>query len=193
MKKILFDCSSHLGQFSTSDENVRKGCKNMQGSISFINNSECIGAWNDLENGRADRTIWNLPSHIQDYYYPIMDRFYSIMNVHQEPIRTTEEARAAQLKIELPELSLYSRFTCARAVDQKVQEVHTLVAELLTDTVKDFLSGYGISVIKPEAAVELPYADTLLEERYQAAMEIFRANAINLPKQLADARTIDVM
>jgi RsiW-degrading membrane proteinase PrsW (M82 family) len=102
MKKILFDCSSHLGQFSTSDEDVRKGCKNMQAGISLREEDDCVGTWTDLENGRTDRTVWNLPEDVQAHYYPIMDRFYSIMNVRQEPLAEAEEDLAIQLKRELP-------------------------------------------------------------------------------------------
>lgn len=190
MKKILFDCSSHLGQFCTSDEGVRKGCKNMQAGISLKESDDCIGAWSDLENGRTDRTVWNLPADVQEHYYPIMDRFYSIMNVQQEPLSGTEEDMAVKLREELPALSLYSRHTCARAIVQGAEEIHTLIAELLADTVTTYMAARGILMVKPMAAEELAYTDDLLEQRYQSAINAFRLCNINLPAILADTREV---
>lgn len=190
MKKILFDCTSHLGQFCTSDEDVRKGCKNMQAGISLRDEDACMGTWTDLENGRTDRTVWNLPEDVQAHYYPIMDRFYTIMNVRQEPVTETEEELAMQLKRELPALSLYSRHTCARAIAQGVDEVYTLIAELLTENVSAYMSAHGVRLMKPEAQQEMPYADEILEHRYQSAMRAFRACNLDLPAALADTRKV---
>lgn len=190
MKRILFDCSSHLGQFCTSDEDVRKGCKNMQAGISLREEDDCVGTWTDLENGRTDRTVWNLPEDVQAHYYPIMDRFYSIMNVRQEPLAEAEEELAIQLKSELPALSLYSRHTCARAIAQSVDEVHTLIAELLAEDVAAYMFARGVRMVKPEAPEEIPYADEVLEQRYQSAMQAFRACNLDLPAALADTRKV---
>jgi len=190
MKKILFDSSSHLGQFCTSDEDVRKGCKNMQAGISLKESDDCIGTWNDLENGRTDRTVWNLPEDVQEHYYPIMDRFYSIMNVQQEPLSDAEEDIATKLRQELPSLSLYSRHTCARAIIQGAEEVHTLIAELLADEVTAYMATRGVRMVKPVATEELAYVDELLEKRYQSAIKAFRLCNINLPAILADARAV---
>lgn len=190
MKKILFDCSSHLGQFCTSDEGVRKGCKNMQAGISLREKDDCIGTWTDLENGRTDRTVWNLPEDVQAHYYPIMDRFYSIMNVRQEPLTEAEEVLVMQLKNELPALSLYSRHTCARAITERVDEVHTLIAELLAEDAAAYMSARGVRMVKPESQEEIPYADEVLEQRYQSAMQVFRSCKLDLPRQLADNRVV---
>jgi hypothetical protein len=191
MNKILFDCSSHLGQFCTTDEDVRRGCKNVQAGISLAGKDECVGAWTDLENGRTDRTMWNLPHEAQDHYYPIMDRFYSIMNVQQEPLSEAEEDTAVHLRSELPSLSLYSRHTCARAIVQGIAEVYTLIEELLAEDVRSHMASvHGVSIMKPSAKEEIAYADALLEQRYQSAMQAFRLLGVNVPAVLADARKI---
>lgn len=193
MNKIIFDCSSHLGQFCTDNESVRIGCKNVQASISPVDDFGTIGAWTDLENGRADRSIWNLPTEAQDDYYPVMDRFYSIMNVAQDPITNIEEDISARLRAALPELSLYSRYTCARAITMQANEIQTLVKELLDDTVLNYMQeSYGITVVKPAADVEESYSDSVLEARYQTALETFKKCNINIPNALADSRDLDV-
>jgi hypothetical protein len=193
MKKILFDCSSHLGQFCTSDEEIRMGCKNMQASISLNEADDCVGAWTDLENGRADRSIWNLPEEVQAHYYPIMDRFYSITNVRQEPLSEEEEDIALRLRTELPGLSVYSRHTCARAIAHGITEVYTLIEELLADAVRSHMSStHGVNITKPSAKEEIAYADDLLEQRYQSAIQAFRLLEVNVPTSLADTRRVAI-
>jgi hypothetical protein len=193
MKKLLFDSSSHLGQFCTTNEDVRRGCKNIQASISLGQENERVGVWTDLENGRTDRTMWNLPHEAQDHYYPIMDRFFSIMNVQQLPLSEAEEDAAIHLRSKLPTLSLYSRHTCARAIVQKITEVFTLIEELLTDDVRAHMeSAHGVSIIKPSAKEEMAYADALLEQRYQSALQSFRLLSINIPTVLADTRKVAI-
>jgi len=189
MKNILFDASSHLGQFCISDDAIRKGCKNMQASISPADSQECVGGWTDLENGRADRTIWNLPDGLQEHYYPVMDRFYSITNVQQLPLTNEEEHIAADLAKVFPSLGLYSRYTCARAITQKATEVYTLVVELLSANVADFMrTTYGIHMVLPSAEKEISYADPALEQRYQAALQAFRHFSVNPLEIIADDR-----
>jgi len=189
MKNILFDASSHLGQFCISDEAIRKGCKNMQASISPVGADDLIGGWTDLENGRADRTVWNLPDDVQDCYYPVMDRFYSITNVCQPPLTEKEELLAMKLAEAFPLVDLYSRYTCARAITQKATEIHTLNAELLSTDVIEFMqSAHGIKMILPRAEVEMGYSDPVLEQRYQTALQAFRHAALNAPEIITDDR-----
>ena len=162
----------------------------MQASLSSLDSHDVVGSWTDLENGRTDRTVWNLPGTVQDSYYPLMDRFYSITNVEQDVLSDEEEEYASSLRQVFPVLSLYSRYTCARAVLHTVAEVHTLVAELLDEQVISYLSRQNIRVVKPSADIEKSYADPLLEERYQTALETFRLFHVNPPAVLADSRAL---
>lgn len=192
MEKILFDCSSHLGQFCTTDEDVRRGCKNTQASFSPRGKFSRMGMWTDLENGRTDRTVWNLPPEIQDHYYPIMDRFFSLTNVQQEPVSDREVEWVLQLRNQFPLLSPYSRHTCAAAIMQGATDIHTLIQELLTNDVSDFMASCGVIVTKPMAKEEMEYPDALLEQRYQSALKAFRACNLDLPYALADARKVSL-
>ena len=172
---------------------MRRGCKNIQASISVGKEDECVGAWSDLENGRTDRTMWNLPHEVQDHYYPIMDRFFSIMNVQQQPLSEAEEDTAVRLRSELSSLSLYSRHTCARVIVQGITKVYTLFEELLAEDVRSHMASvHNVSIVKPSAKEEIAYTDAVLEQRYQSAMQAFRLLGVNVPAFLADARKVAI-
>lgn len=165
----------------------------MQASIALYGDDARIGIWNDLENGRADRTIWNLPIPVQDVFYPLMDRFYSIATVEQPALSNEEEDWAHALRGILPALSLYGRYACARAILSGASEIYTLVSELLQNDVCAHMSErYGICIIRPSAEVEQPYLDALLEERYQNALATFKAFNVNPMQVLADKRPLYV-
>ncbi|MDA1208879.1 MAG: DUF6190 family protein [bacterium] len=191
MKNIIFDSSSHLGQFCTTNEDIRRGCKNMQASISPLGDDDCIGQWTDLENGRTDRAIWNLQTEVQDAYYPVMDRYYSITNVEQQALSMFEEDIAYRLVPYLPRLSPNSRHTCARAIVRGASEIHTLFKELLSEDVVSYMaSHHNITIHKPQSKEELSYKDAILEERYQTALKTFRLFGVNPPAQLDDKRSV---
>lgn len=193
MKKILFDSSTHLGQFCTSDEEVRKGCKNTHAHLSPVGEKFLIGAWTDAENGRTDRAIWNMPVQVQDDFYPYMDAFFSLINVEQVPMGVDEEDTALGLRSDVPSLSTLSRQTCARAICTGIRELHTLFQELLDERVRETLQdNWDITVRKPCDEIEFPYEDTVLEARYQTALKAFERFGINPPTALDDERMVSL-
>ncbi len=73
-----------------------------------------------------------------------------------------------------------------------MDEVHTLITELLADDVASYIASCSVSMVKPEAQEEVSYADDVLEQRYQSAMRAFRACNLDLMRNLADKRPIDL-
>lgn len=163
----------------------------MQASVSPLGTDDVVGQWTDLENGRTDRAIWNLPTAVQDTYYPVMDRYYSIMNVKQQPMTETEEDLSIALRKQLASLNPYSRQTIATAILSGTTEIHTLFAELLSDDVVSYVRDeHDIQIVLPEANVEQEYRDAVLEERYHTALKTFALFGVNPPAQLDDTRAV---
>lgn len=177
MKKILFDASSHLAQFTLMDEQARIASKNLH--VAMEKDKGFQGAWTDLDNGRVDRTIWTLERDLQDQYYPFMDRFFSLGSVSQEAF-TDEESFAQGLSNEIS-LSFYSRMALSAAVKQQIKQVVTLYDEILSEEVSGMMrADYGLDIAKPLNGVEEFFADPELEECYQVALEAFRKSRVEI-------------
>lgn len=190
MERILFDASTHLGQFCLDNEPVRIGCKNMH--IDFMEGCQS-GAWTDLENGRVDRTIWNLPAALQNAYYPFMDQFFSAAPVDQPTMNMDIEDMAQKLRVQFPYLSLYSRYGVAMAIVQNRAEIHTLFDEMFKSDLRDGLvEQHEIKIIYPSASHEKTYSDVELEKAYENAVATFRAAQVDILSCLADRRQINL-
>jgi uncharacterized protein DUF6190 len=86
--KEFFDASVFLGMHSVDDE-VRKACKN------FFASRFLDMALTSLDQvGKCDDVIWRYPRHLQDAYYPFMDRLHSEMRIVREPFSEAELKRA---------------------------------------------------------------------------------------------------
>jgi len=86
--KEFFDASVFLGMHSTDDE-VRKACKRF-----FASRFSGIALTSLDQVGRCDDVIWRYPRHLQDVYYPFMDRLHSEMLIVREPFSEAELKRA---------------------------------------------------------------------------------------------------
>ena len=191
MKNILFDSSAHLGQFCLNNERVRIGCKNMQASLVGANSFNTCGAWTDLENGRVDRTIWNIDERLQNAYYPFLDRLFTIASVDQSQISAEVESIAHELRSKLPTLSVYSRFNKATSIVLRCSNIYTLFAEMFDRSVQEYLkSNHGIQVKYPHAEKELAYSDPRLEAFYQSAITQLRTGGVDLLSAIADERSV---
>lgn len=193
MEKILFDASTHLGQFCLSDERIRLWCKNQQSSLDERNAKEPrrMGMWSDNENGRVDRTIWSLSEDVQAAYYPFMDHFFSTKMIAQDPISEWELGEVRDIGQRGPiGLHTMSKLTCARAFLERVSEIHTLFTELLNPPVVKYMRDHNnVEIRKPEApAEELAYEDLKLETFYQKCLKQLRAAGMDLLKELKDDR-----
>lgn len=186
MEKVLFDSSSHLGQFCISNENIRAGCKRSQAEILASAN----GVWTDAENGRVDKTIWSLSRELQGKYYDVMDLYFSEANVQQDPMTDEEMELSLALRKDLPTLHPYSRITCARAIVNGISEIHTLFAELLSPETRSYMAKHKISVIQPNSALKETYIDSDLEDYYWHALKAFRSYGLDAPTLLDDPRAV---
>lgn len=195
MQTFVFDSSVHLGQF-TQDEKVRYGCKNTQAWFGNGPAASQVGTWTDAENGRTDCAIWNMHDAMQSKFYPFMDRYFSIMNVRQEPMAKKEEDIAYDLREEFPQLQPISRQTFACAIAENTrsrQKIFTLFSELLeADVVRYMDTEHGIPVEKPNADEEKVFKDSQLERRYQLALQAFQKFAIDPLTQLQDSRVVSL-
>lgn len=193
MERILFDSSSHLGQFCLDNERVRIGCKNMQ--VSLVNQGIMAknGAWTDFENGRVDRTIWNLPRQVQEAYYPFMDSYFSMARVDQVQTDNDAENKAHDLRRMFPDLSFYSRINLATAVSQNRHYLYSLFCEMVQSKRQEKIQKYcEISIIFPADEREEKYEDPELELFYQTALSTFKKNNRDMIKSLVDNRKIKI-
>jgi hypothetical protein len=178
--KITFDASIHFGQFCTSSEEIRIACKNLQIAISAKPASETIGLVSFNENSWVDHIIWELGREQQDTFYPFMDVFHSVKNIERIPLDKTNMALAAELSEKLG-LETSDALTCAIAIINKADAIHTYYPDLLKDSMKAHLQKeYGIAVTQPIAQSEEKYAEQGLEDSYQKTMEKFKQEDINL-------------
>jgi len=189
--KILFDASVHLGQFSLASEQIRIGCKNSQASISSKESATRAGFWTDNENGRVDSSVWTLGRNLQDNYYPYMDNFFSLKNIYQVQLAKDSTKKALELTDQNLGLSFVSAYTCATAITSKVSEVHTLYADLLNNSVVEFMkSDHGILILKPFSDSENMFDEEVLEKTYGVALAAFQQENVDALKSLNDDREL---
>ncbi len=189
MKKILFDSSVHFGQFSLKNEELRKGCKKTHGLIHA--GREAQGIWSDLENGRVDATIWKLNRELQEAYYPFMDKFFETSSIWQPQTTDEEMELALELKKDFSSLHPYSRLACARAIAERVAEMHTLYDELLEPELRAYmLSRSGIHIIRPESKEDTVFFNDDVDNAYWHALRGFRDTELEIVDCLLDSRKI---
>jgi len=176
--KILFDASVHLGQFCLTSEEQRIGCKNSQVAISTAPNEETIGVVSFNENSWSDHVIWGLDRETQDIFYKFMDVFHSIKNIERIPLTTADAKMALEFSAKY-EVSIDHALSAAVAVRTGVQEIHSCDEEFLKSNICEYLKQErGIDVRTPIGSEESAY-DSVLEQRYQTAMERFRCTGID--------------
>lgn len=180
MKKILFDASVHLGQFCLSSEGVRVACKNSQVSISTKPDNKTIGLITFNENSWADHVIWELERDAQDVFYKFMDVFHTVKNIERISLSFVDTKLAMDFS-EKFKLDISNALTCAVAISQNANIIHTYYHSLLATEVKKFLKGiYSVEISSPATKEELKYSEKDLEKFYQDALTVFRRNKINL-------------
>jgi hypothetical protein len=86
--KEFFDASVFLGMHSADDE-VRKACKDF-----FASRFRGVALTSLDQVGKCDDVIWRYPRHLQDAYYPFMDRLHSEMRIVREPFSEAELKRS---------------------------------------------------------------------------------------------------
>lgn len=186
MPGLLFDNSAYLGQFCLDDESIRMGCKNVQ--VGLMSQA---GSWIDLENGRADKTIWSIRRDLQDVFYPYMDRFFSLARVEQIQMGGDVEHMASALRQKFPALSFYSRMNLATAIAQKRDTVCTLFEEMFDPHFQEsMLREHGIKILNPSANEEAAYKDAELEDLYQKTLTAMKKSRMDLLRLMADERRI---
>lgn len=184
MKKIVFDSSVHLGQFCITDESMRIACKNSQAMISAKSGTDVVGIISFNENSWSDHIIWGLERDVQDIFYKFMDVFHSVKNIDRIPLSTQDAKRALEISDRIG-LDIENALTCAVAIRQSAQEIHTWYPSLLTESVKRFMrENYAISVLSPAIGAEYSYPESYLEEYYQGALSAFQKNGVTMTKQL---------
>lgn len=177
MKKIVFDNSIHLGQFAIADEGMRIAAKNSQVMLSHKNENEVIGIESFNENAYSDDIIWGLEREVQDTFYPFMDVYHSVKNVVRVPLRADDSEMAIKISKEF-NIGLSNALTCAIAIREKVDEIHSFYSEFQKSNIKAFLKSFGVSIILPEEG-EQDFEGSL-EDLYQAALKKFQDHQVNL-------------
>jgi hypothetical protein len=173
--KIIFDTSIHLGQFNISDETTRIAAKNSQVSISMRPDAEVVGTVSFNENSYGDDTIWSLPREVQDAFYLYMDIYHSSRHIIRVPMLVPDVDLARTLHAEL-DLHISNALTCAIAINQQVQELHSYYSDFSREPVRSFLLRQGVRVWTPRPEAETFYTEPTLEAYYQNALRMFRAS-----------------
>ena len=180
MTKIIFDASIHFGQFCINSEDTRIACKNSQASISAKPESEIVGVVTFNENSWVDHIIWELKREVQDTFYKFMDVFHSVKHVERIPLSTTDVKLAVEFSKKF-RLDISNSLSCAVAISQEANKIHTCYQTLIDPKVREFLKNrYNIAISSPPITNELQYINRELEQRYQNALSIFKKAGINL-------------
>ena len=177
MKKIVFDNSIHLGQFNIADESMRISAKNSQVMLSGKSDQEVVGIESFNENAYSDDIIWGLEREVQDTFYPFMDVYHSVKNVIRVPLRADDSEMALKISKEF-NIGLSNALTCAIAIREKADEIHSFYPEFQKEDIKAFMKSFGVSVGIP--AQEKRFFEENLEELYQNALKKFQKKDINL-------------
>ncbi len=186
--KILFDASVHLGQFHPTDEAIRVASKNSQASISSIGGDENESVITFNENSWVDHVIWGLKRAEQDIFYRFMDVFHTIKQIERVPL-TAEDAKFALQLSEKLSLDVSDALSCAVAVRQHTEELHTWQSTLLQPTViEQFQQTSPLKIPWLSAASELRYAEPELETAYQDVLRLFRDHQLNVFESLRQER-----
>lgn len=181
MKKIVFDNSIHLGQFSTTDESLRIACKNSQAMLSAKYDSTVIGIESFNENAYSDDIIWGLERLDQDTFYPFMDVYHSVKNVIRTPLSREDCEMALKIAKEF-DIHPSNALTCAIAIREKAHEIHSVYSEFKNEHLQSFMKSFDITIYIPDATIEHSF-DNGLEELYQNALKQFRDSKVDLPSQ----------
>ncbi|MFT7557398.1 MAG: hypothetical protein ACI83D_000062 [Planctomycetota bacterium] len=188
--KIIFDASIHLGQFCINDEAIRVACKNSQTSIKTTQNAGPAASYTFNENGWMDKIIWGIDRESQNTFYPFMDVFYSVTDTTGVDLTIADTQLAIEIVDTFPDLSISNALTCAVAINNQIEEVHTVYPGLLSQNLKEYMAtNHNVSIVKPESGKEEVFQDSSqlnLESLYQAALEVFRKNQVNLVDYLHD-------
>ncbi|HLD07765.1 MAG TPA: 2OG-Fe dioxygenase family protein [Candidatus Peribacterales bacterium] len=180
-KNILFDSSSHLGQFDLH-EPTRIACKNAQ--VAFANDHRLSGAYTFEENTYVDKTIWQLERGIQDTFFRFMDLFQSIKNITQIPLNPRTCILASQLKQD-SEHHISDALTVAAAIDRNFDLIQTLrsaIGKIVQNTHRENLPAVDqLDQLDQHSNIqEHSYNDQTLECAYQDALRAIRDNKVNL-------------
>lgn len=180
MTKILFDTSIHLGQFCINSEDMRIACKNSQASVSAKPGSEIVGVVTFNENSWTDHIVWGLKREVQDIFYKFMDVLHSVKNIERIPLSTTDAKLAVEFSKKFG-LDISNALSCAVAISQKANEIHTYYQTLIDSKVRELLKNhYDIVISSPLILNELQYTEKELERHYQDALSVFKKAGINL-------------
>jgi|GEM_PF-1619195 len=182
-KKIIFDASIHLGQFSL-DEKIRIFCKNSQASLSIKINGDLVqGFYTHEENGWMDHIIWSIDRTTQDIFYPFMDLFYSEARAEAIPLNADLLEKCSVLAKIFPKIHAHILLTCAAAIRYNIDEIHSVYPEFKNQHLINHLRDTGIVVITQGSEREIPfpeYTDGDLEDLYQNARKRFSNKQINI-------------
>ncbi|MFO1351948.1 MAG: DUF6190 family protein [Gammaproteobacteria bacterium] len=178
--KIAFDTSIHLGQFCINNEHLRVASKNSQALISETLKNEVIGVEAFNENSYADHIIWSLERGLQDTFYRFMDVFHSVKHIIRVPLTTRDAEQALKIQRQLG-IDIANALTCAVAINEEVNEVHTFYHELQRADVVDFMRDqFNIVISEPATVRELRFGEPGLEQYYQDALAAFHKAHVNL-------------
>lgn len=186
MRKIVFDNSIHLGQFSVNNEGMRIAAKNSQILISAKSGTEVIGLESFNENTFSDDIIWGLEREPQDAFYKFMDLYHSVKNVTRIPLETDDAKEAIMLSEKLG-INISNALTCALAIKNQADEIHSFYQEFDNQKLKGFLKTKGVAVItKLNNQTEKTFFEPGLEGFYQDSLAVFKKEKINLPDKFHD-------
>lgn len=181
MKKIVFDNSIHLGQFAINNEQLRIACKNSQVILSNKAEEEVVGIESFNENTYSDDIIWSLERSVQDTFYPFMDVYHSVKNIIRTPLHSDDTETALKISKEF-NIILSNALTCAIAIREKADEIHSIYSEFKSKELIEFMESFNILIILPGFSEEMQF-ESNLEDLYQKALEKFKDSGVNLLNQ----------
>jgi hypothetical protein len=170
-----------LGQFAIKNEQLRIACKNSQIILSNKTENEVIGIESFNENTYSDDIIWSLERLVQDTFYPFMDVYHSVKNIIRTPLNLEDSETAVKISKEF-NILLSNALTCAIAIREKADEIHSIYSEFKNAELIEFMKSFNILISLPDSSEEMVF-ESNLEDLYQKALEKFKGSGVNLIDQ----------
>ncbi|MFY9484486.1 MAG: DUF6190 family protein [Patescibacteria group bacterium] len=179
MKKIMFDATIHLGQFSLANEELRLAAKGSQALISLKGQEKNIGVITYNENSLVDDIIWNLKKDDQDIFYRFMDSFHTVQNIERVEIDKRQMGAALEI-LQTTNLPAGLSLNLAAASIFRVSEIYTYYPKLLQKSAIEMMRDkFGIIVTSPPIKNNPAYQRGL-EKIYVDTFDYFKSNKIDL-------------
>lgn len=151
---VFVDSSAFLGMHA-ADDSLRRACKSF-----FVEALARRLVMGFEEVARCDDVVWSKPRHVQDAYYPFMDRLHSDLPIRRLGL-SRHDVDVAGADHRLAGLPDRERFAVAQAI--------CLGVDMITVNPR-LLHAPGLPVAAPVSVVDEPRFPSELEDLYRQSL-----------------------